>query len=464
MELICGACHGHLLAEVPGTTVACPHCGTHVEAPSTVAPSGAQPLELEVEDDAEHVADAEGDTVNFQIEAQIPDSSREAAVTMQMAGEPHPVAQVAGESAGGDISATDDRANSVTQSAPELLSGLVPSESPNGASGVHESELAPELFTRAIPAGFSSDLDSSQSSGSPLDSFTAASEAVASSGLRDVSTAPFTKSLEPQLRSAQGVSRLAFIVVLSYASAMTLACGFLIYQRQHNPGTLDLPDLAPPVQNIKGKKKIMTRPEDKPVPGANVLRLGESRQYGSVHVTPLRVTRGPVEFTFYKEGENQIKDPEGPVLKLHLRFENVSPDQEFIPLDSLLVYSKEFKDPTRKTSELFNPHNFVSNVSNLGTRAKHAYVLDLLPNGAWLVKDQRLDEELAPGKTLETFIPTTAEEISELAGDLVWRFQFRKGYNRESHRGVITLIEVLFNSSQIVDEEILAAEPVDKRA
>ena len=76
----------------------------------------------------------------------------------------------------------------------------------------------------------------------------------------------------------------------------------------------------------------------------------------------------------------------------------------------------------------------------------------------WLIKDQHLDEELAPGQVLESFIPTVAEEIEALEGDLVWRVHFRKGYNRKSHRGVTTLIEVLFNSSEIVDEELHPVE------
>ena len=37
MELICGACHGHLLVEQPGTTVACPHCGVHLQTPAAEA-------------------------------------------------------------------------------------------------------------------------------------------------------------------------------------------------------------------------------------------------------------------------------------------------------------------------------------------------------------------------------------------------------------------------------------------
>jgi hypothetical protein len=80
-------------------------------------------------------------------------------------------------------------------------------------------------------------------------------------------------------------------------------------------------------------------------------------------------------------------------------------------------------------------------------------MFDLTPNGNWLLKGENLDRDFEPGQVFETFIPTTHEQIDSLSGDLVWRVHFRKGYNRKSLRGVTTLIEVLFNNSDIVDEE-----------
>src|SRR5690242_6198731 len=44
MELICGACQGRLLAESPGSTVACPHCGTFLEIPSDSTHEDAAPF------------------------------------------------------------------------------------------------------------------------------------------------------------------------------------------------------------------------------------------------------------------------------------------------------------------------------------------------------------------------------------------------------------------------------------
>ena len=490
MELICGACHGRLLAEVPGTTVACPHCGTHLQTPAPPPPSVDLPLALDMEDDPVHKADAEGDTVQIQI------SEGEATgVTENLAAEVFPVEASTAVATSADSAGTAvpplvvHIPSSEAETVPELPPGVISQQSPmvtslsdemaTTAVSAVEGFAGPSGVTPADPVADQSpqsrmpatdlvtgiDSDEPRPSESPIVSF-ATADVVHAAARNPESATPFRPDhAGPAGKSPRGVSRLAFVVVLSYASAMTLACAFLLYQRKNNPGTLDLPDLLPPAQITKGKKHVSVKkylPEDKPVPEANVLKLGESRQYGSVKVTPLKVTRGPVEFSYYKADEDQQKDPEGPVLKLHLKFENVSPDQEFIPLDSVLVYSK---DQDRKTFESFNPHNFVSNVSDRGTRAKHAYVLNVLPNGSWIVKNQNLDEDLAPGQSLETFVPTTAEEIESLTGDLVWRVQFRKGYNRTSLRGVTTLIEVLFNSSEIVADDLNPTEnPVEQPA
>jgi len=95
---------------------------------------------------------------------------------------------------------------------------------------------------------------------------------------------------------------------------------------------------------------------DQEIPRPTFLKLGESRQYGSLKVTPLRVTRGPLAFEYYEPEADQQREPEGPVLKLHLRFENVVAEQEFIPLDSKLVFTKELD---KKAYGLFKVNNFV---------------------------------------------------------------------------------------------------------
>jgi hypothetical protein len=237
-------------------------------------------------------------------------------------------------------------------------------------------------------------------------------------------------------------------MVVSYASALTLACAYLAFLLLHNPRTLDLPDLAPPQpKDKKSVMKVIYVSPDQVLPPANVLRLGQSRQYGSLKVTPLRVTRGPLQFDYYDSQAEQQREPEGPVLKLHLRFENVSTDQEFIPLDGNLVFTKKSEYGSLKAN------NFVCNVADRKHPARLVYTFDLTPNGNWLLKGENLDREFEPGQVLETFVPTAPEQIDSLSGDLVWRVHFRKGYNRHSFRGVTTLIEVLFTNADIVDDK-----------
>jgi hypothetical protein len=244
---------------------------------------------------------------------------------------------------------------------------------------------------------------------------------------------------------AAGVPTLLFLMVFVYASAVTLLCAYLIWTR---PSTADLPDLAPKISK-KGVTQIQYLRPDIEMPPSNVLHLGESRQYGSLRVTPLRVTRGPVEFKFYDPAVNETRAPEGPVLKLHLRFENISADQEFVPLDPQLVFTKK---PVKDNFGAFFANNFLCNAGDRLRLEKHVYVFDMPEHSNWLIKDQNLDREIAPGASFECFIPTTADEIETLSGDLLWRVHFRKGYNRESLRGVTTLIEILFRSSDIIDE------------
>src|SRR5262245_27738619 len=98
MELICGACHGRLLVEVPGSTVACPHCGTHLQAPAFPAAPAPQSFALELEADPEHAADSEGDTVNMHLGSQAVQAVHGAAAVESFGGQPNStVAPPAGE-------------------------------------------------------------------------------------------------------------------------------------------------------------------------------------------------------------------------------------------------------------------------------------------------------------------------------------------------------------------------------
>jgi hypothetical protein len=405
------------MVESPGATVACPHCGTFLETPTAPAAEDLGTLFPGVDDEAGHEPNPEEDTVRLS---------------------PWEVSEL-------DVA----HKTTVVAAEPEV------STNAGGANDAAET-AAPEMPFPMVLANAPAVYCEAQDTPAPAETVFEAP------GLRDVQSS-IAPSRPAEAAVSTGVSPLLFKLVASYASAVTLLCVYLGWQVMTSPSTLDLPDI--PLKEID--KKVTTLkylPPAKQVPAAHVLRLGESRRFGSLKVTPLRVTRGPVEFSYYDPDSEVTRPPEGPVLKLCLRFENVSKDQEFVPLDRRLVFTKE---PDRKEYGIFKANNFVCRVSDRTQLAKHVFVFDMSPDTEWIIDGQNLDRELKPGEAVETFVATTPEQIETLSGQLVWRVHFRKGYNPTSHRGVTTLIEVLFQSNEIVNERPAverAAEPAGKDA
>ena len=134
--------------------------------------------------------------------------------------------------------------------------------------------------------------------------------------------------------------------------------------------------------------------------------------------------------------------PIGPVLKLWLRLENASSDQNIAPLDRTLMLSRRYENDQVMANNFLRP----------GHGTEITLMHDNPIEGNWNWKGQRADgldgKVLEPGGSFETYVPTGAEGIDELSGPLVWRVHIRKGYSG-SGRGVTTLFEVAFDSSQI---------------
>lgn len=255
------------------------------------------------------------------------------------------------------------------------------------------------------------------------------------------------------------VSAMMFKVAVSYASAMTLACLYLLYMvmtASYTTSNLEsLPDLAPPKEKKDKKTSLHLVPIDAPMPPKHTLKFNETVRYGSVNLTPLRVTRGPLEFVHYDPAAKQTKERTSPVLKLHLRFDNVSQDQDFPPLDRDLVFNRQ---PDRRNFGAFLANNFVCNLAEKKKGGKYVLMYDLAEGSSFDLKDEHLGRVLNPGESFETFVATTEEDIDTLSGQLLWRVHFRKGYNPVSLRGVTTIVEVVFDSDQIENEPGVTAE------
>lgn len=268
---------------------------------------------------------------------------------------------------------------------------------------------------------------------------------------------PATQAAPPGYRRQKMVSKRLFTLTLTYAIAVTAMLAMLLYAKyQGDPHQLEsLPDLKPPVKNDEIALQLV--PENATLPPGHVLQLGgRGRRFGNVMVTPLRVTRGPIEFEHYTGDTSLTREPTGDVLKLHLKFENVSDDQTFEPLDQKLLLSRvSGKDSDAK----LRANNFLSSLDQKQTDGNRILVYDMPPSWEWNLKGQNINQEkkpqeLKPGESFETYVATNEQGIDDLKGDLVWRLQIRKGYNPKSRRGVTTLIEVVFNSSQIQSDMV----------
>ncbi len=268
---------------------------------------------------------------------------------------------------------------------------------------------------------------------------------------------PASKPAPQSYRREKVVSKRVFTLTLTYALAVTAMLAMLLYAKyQGDPHQLEsLPDLKPPVKNDEIALQLV--PENATLPPGHVLQLGgPGRRFGNVMVTPLRVTRGPLEFEHYTGDTSLTREPTGDVLKLYLRFENVSDDQTFEPLDQKLLLTRvSGKDSEAK----LRANNFLSSLDQKTTDGNRVLVYDMPPSWEWNIKGQNINQEkkpqqLKPGESFETFVATNEQGIDDLTGELVWRLQIRKGYNPKSFQGVTTLIEVVFNSSQIQSDMI----------
>lgn len=514
MELICGHCQGRLLVETPGVTVACPHCGTHLLAPAASipvaftapAPAAAAAEELTVKiDPATDSSGGDSGTVSMlespwepfagfaepgaELDAlpsaegaqemtvsdtdSVPWKSRqdEQAAWLPPADMPS-FGEFDRDTGGGSLPDFEMGEVVPPMAAPEFPAPTQIASPPVveaiPATPVAPAEVAePTKATEAVAAVATLPAEpraESPPNPAPVPAqpavLPATSPAPAADVSRPAAPAPLGK---PEVATAAlvsptptGPSPFLVKMVFSYASVATLACLYLLYLLWTAPSrspSLDLPDLAPPVKRDKDKKVTTTAllyiPPDQKLPPGNMLRLSDSRRFGSIVVTPLRVTRGPLEFTYYQTDSKETRPPTTPVLKLHLQIRNASIDQEFVPLDRQLVFTKE---PDSKRQGRLVANNFVCPAAKKKNLSSHVLVYDLSPDSPWIIKDENLDRELKPGDYIETFIPTTEEGLDSLEGALVWRVHFRKGYNRDSYRGVTTLIEVYFDSNEIVNE------------
>ncbi|MFK7820702.1 MAG: hypothetical protein AB8G99_18435 [Planctomycetaceae bacterium] len=246
----------------------------------------------------------------------------------------------------------------------------------------------------------------------------------------DVAKSPETNEAE--------VSRKLFLLIASYASAVTIALAWLLFSGRTHP-LESLPDVRTLAADELEFVGLNT-----PLPAGHTLALNETRRFGDVLITPLRVTREPIEFEHY-ENKSATRPPTGNVLKLWIKFENLADDVAFPPYDTALMSRRvrvEGDTFDAKANTFLCSADQPRTLENVVLNYEHQF------DSEWNIAQQPT-QPLSPGSQLTTFA-ASAEEIPKLNGDLVWRIQFRKGINRSTRRGVTTLVDITFKATDIL--------------
>ncbi len=243
------------------------------------------------------------------------------------------------------------------------------------------------------------------------------------------------------------VSKSAFLILLSYSSAITLGFVYLLYYGSANSkdyGLESLPDVVPAKKKTAG---ISVYKETAAMPDGHDLNVGDHQRFGNIEVTVLKVTRGSIHFRHFSD-PSKPRLPSAPVLKLWLRFKNVSEDQEIAPLDDQLLFTR-----AGKTRFEYRSNQFVVQAEQKENReALRVIAYDHKIGSGWDLADLPLDKPLKPGESHDYYIPTCENDIDKLTGELLWRVHIRKGYSARGN-GVTTLFEVHFHSNAIRDEQ-----------
>lgn len=495
-EVACSECNGRLMVEEPGAVVACPHCGVHLSIPEegrveTVSVETTDTPKLNEESDSastfpglpdaaeedvtvpEFLLDMESPEIPFTPPDEIPFRSLEE-TTFDVETEPSfqlpeseaspdetPLEETALEESESapDISQWDSDAEKPEEAAPDTVVAEaedhpVEEDSPAEDEKSGEEVASAEETDSAVEEESAETDETGQTEDSVSDADSDASDSEASNEEPTVET-PLPIETSTLATNEPSVPRSKYTLVASYASAVTLA--FLIYlwmTMGPDPHQLEsLPDVIPK-EKTKGVIERNVVSENAPMPLGHTLELGQTQRFGNLEVTPLRVTREPLEFEHYAGETSQTRPPSAPVLKLWLRFKNVSTDQEFMPLGADLVFHRG----ATKKSQRMRANNFVCKIDEKNKDGNLVMVYDHIIEDVWNLKGQNIERGLEPGDAFETFIPSADEGLDALTGKLIWRVHLRKGLNAKTGWGITTLIEVEFESGEIKSGSIAPKE------
>ncbi|MCA9068923.1 MAG: hypothetical protein KDA84_08375, partial [Planctomycetaceae bacterium] len=231
------------------------------------------------------------------------------------------------------------------------------------------------------------------------------------------------------------VPHAVFQAWFSYTILITFGLVWAIYRifTSQASNLESLPDIKPLKENVRNYV-----PQKAAMPPGHTLELSQSQRFGNIEVTPVKVTKGNLEIEGW--------DPEGPVLKLFIKFKNVSNDQTIVPLDGELLFDQNRNRSLQDAGAVAN--QFVCKASEKSKAGKAVLVYARFADLDFEFRNQNLGRALKPGEEVTIYIPSETDGLGALKGDLIWRVHFRKGHSPKNY-GVTTVFEVKFTSDDI---------------
>jgi hypothetical protein len=210
--------------------------------------------------------------------------------------------------------------------------------------------------------------------------------------------------------AAPGIS-WPIVLLASYASALTLAVGWLLWTGR-SLRWADRSDAEPasssPLTATGRSGKFGLGETGPPLPEPNLVRLGSTVAQGDLEVTPRSIVRRELELV-HLEGTSGERREAAPALVLTLGLRNRSGTQAFAPLDPALV-----RDTSLAVDQSFIERQGGQKIS----------MFRLATESEWSIDGQAFPT-LKPGETAETLVVSEPVRLSDLSSPLIWHVKLR---------------------------------------
>jgi hypothetical protein len=206
----------------------------------------------------------------------------------------------------------------------------------------------------------------------------------------------------------------SFVILASYASAMTIAVAWLLWQAKGRT-TTPLDTLPKPGRVDREKDALNV----KPIAAAYHVGIGKTLAVGSLEFTPLSFTLGTIWQEFLGVDGERTRADSPPSLILKVRLKNVSKNDSFAPLD--MAFLRE-SDSAKAESFLEVAGSRIESYP-LAVASERSIVGQTFPL-------------LKPGESAETLLATEPSTRDAMSSAGTWRIPLRIAPDRKVTIGV----------------------------